>query len=258
MLEQLRRRDESSLIDIQKYVAELRTKGLLPHKEIPTRAILLYSPSVLHSFRKRYKCERLPFFTGEIDIVTMPDGTEAKELAVVSRLGFGGPSMALFVEKLFALGVREFVIVGTAGALDSELKVGDFVVPFTALRDDGLSDFYLPKSQNVAASMELVKKLKAQFEEEKISYFERSAWTTDAFYRETISSLNGARKMGAAVVDMEAAGLFAMCEYHRCKGAALFVVSDHVKEDDWVPQFSDIGDSLLQGLELAVKALAKN
>jgi uridine phosphorylase len=264
MLEQLRGRGEPSIINTEKYIAELKSKGLLPRKDLPSRAVLLYSPSVIHSFRKKYPCDRQPFFTGEIDFVPISavctkdsDQSSKGEIAIVSRLGFGGPSMALFVEKLFALGVREFLIVGTAGSLDPALQIGSFVLPFTALRDDGISDHYLPKSQNVQASMQIVTRLKATFADAGMPYAEKAVWTTDSFYRETQSGVIAAQKMGASVVDMEAAGLFAMCEYHRCKGAALLVVSDHVGMHDWVPQFSEVGEQLLQGLELGVKALAK-
>lgn len=255
MLEELRAYSEKPLIDRERYLLSLKKAGLLPKRAIPDKIILLMTPSVIHLLRKNnVGMERAPFFTGEIDFLG--------ELGIVHRIGFGGPSAALFLEKLIALGAKELVIVGTAGALSAaeagdSLNVGDKIVVPWALRDDGVSDQYLPKNKKVSAHRNLSDRLQVQLQKDGVAFQAAPVWTTDSFYRETVSSMKKAVELGAKAVEMEAASVFAVCEHHQCAAAALLVVSDVLKEDDWAPQFHEIGDALLQAVQAAVKALAK-
>jgi uridine phosphorylase len=57
----------------------------------------------------------------------------------VQSTGMGGPSAAIVVEELVALGARRLVRVGTCRALDPSLSVGDLVVADPVLARDGVS-----------------------------------------------------------------------------------------------------------------------
>ena len=62
----------------------------------------------------------------------------------LARLPIGAPAAAIAVEELAARGTRLFIAVGTAGAIDERLAVGDLVVCSAALRDEGTSHHYAP------------------------------------------------------------------------------------------------------------------
>src|SRR5438270_10560289 len=57
----------------------------------------------------------------------------------IQSSGMGGPSAAIVVTELAELGARRLVRVGTCGALDPALKLGDLLVPTSALSCDGTS-----------------------------------------------------------------------------------------------------------------------
>ena len=61
---------------------------------------------------------------------------EGRELSICST-GIGSPSAAIALEELAAVGVETFVRVGTTGALQSDIEIGDTVVATGAAKDEG-------------------------------------------------------------------------------------------------------------------------
>src|SRR5205823_4970405 len=64
-----------------------------------------------------------------------PDG----DLLTIQSSGMGGPSAAIVITELAELGAKRLVRVGTCGALDPELALGDLLVATSALSCDGTS-----------------------------------------------------------------------------------------------------------------------
>lgn len=58
---------------------------------------------------------------------------------VVCSTGIGGPSTSIAVEELAQLGVRTFLRVGTTGAIQPHVNVGDMIVTTGSVRLDGAS-----------------------------------------------------------------------------------------------------------------------
>lgn len=85
-------------------------------------------------------------FTGRID------GTAVSTCSS----GIGGPSMAIAVEELGELGVRTFLRVGTCGAAQPGIRVGDLVIATGAVRSEGTPDGYVPREYPAIASHDVV------------------------------------------------------------------------------------------------------
>src|SRR6202040_1858701 len=73
--------------------------------------------------------------------------------------GMGGPSVAIGIEELAELGVHTFLRVGTCGAAQPEIKMGDLVIALAAVRSEGTPDGYVPKEYPAVASLEVVNAL---------------------------------------------------------------------------------------------------
>src|SRR5436305_12902542 len=58
------------------------------------------------------------------------------ELLTIQSTGMGGPSAAIVISELAALGARLLLRVGTCGALDPSLALGDRVIASEALAAD--------------------------------------------------------------------------------------------------------------------------
>ena len=70
--------------------------------------------------------------------------------------GIGGPSMAIAVEELGELGVHTFLRVGTCGAAQPGINLGDLVIATGAVRSEGTPDGYLPREYPAVASHDVV------------------------------------------------------------------------------------------------------
>jgi uridine phosphorylase len=88
-------------------------------------------------------------FTGSLDGV---------KVSAISS-GMGGPSVAIAVEELYELGVHTFLRVGTCGAAQPEIKMGDLVIAVGAVRTEGTSSGYVPAEYPAIASLEVVNAL---------------------------------------------------------------------------------------------------
>src|SRR2546430_17311517 len=73
--------------------------------------------------------------------------------------GMGGPSVAIGVEELHELGVHTLLRVGTCGASQPEVKMGDLVIAIGAVRTEGTPDGYVPKEYPAIASLDVVNAL---------------------------------------------------------------------------------------------------
>lgn len=63
---------------------------------------------------------------------------------IICSTGIGGPSTSIAVEELSQLGIRTFLRVGTTGAIQSSIQVGDVLVTTAAVRLDGASQHFAP------------------------------------------------------------------------------------------------------------------
>ena len=118
------------------------------------------------------------------------------EPMTIQATGMGGPSAAIVLEELCDLGVTRAVRVGTCGALDASLSLGDLVVVSDALSFDGASRA-LGAPPSVPADPSLTQRLG----EGKVIA------SSDLFY-----DPDGSRfaDSGAVAVEMESAALFAV------------------------------------------------
>jgi uridine phosphorylase len=88
-------------------------------------------------------------FTGSVDGVPVS----------AMSTGMGGPSVAIGVEELAELGVHTFLRVGTCGAAQPEIKMGDLVIAIGAVRSEGTPDGYVPREYPAVASLDVVNAL---------------------------------------------------------------------------------------------------
>jgi uridine phosphorylase len=164
----------------------------------------------------------------------------------IQSTGMGGPSAAIVVRELAELGARRFVRVGTCGALNGELELGDIVVASEALATDGASRA-LGADERAYPDEKLLGALTAVAPAV-------TAVSTDLFYdgsRETAW-----RAAGAQVVEMETATVFTLAAKMGLAAGALLLVTDIV-----LPARRRIGpDALREGErrlgDVAARALA--
>jgi uridine phosphorylase len=152
-------------------------------------------------------------------------GTAGDLPIVVCSTGIGGPSTSIAVEELAQLGVRTFLRVGTTGAIQPQIAVGDVIVTTGAVRMDGASLHFAPLEYPAVAHFDCVRALVTAAHEAGLSTHVGVTVASDTFYPgqeryDTVSgyvrrSLQGSREEWAALhvlnYDMESATLFTQC-----------------------------------------------
>lgn len=142
-----------------------------------------------------------------------PDG----DPLTIQSTGMGGPSAAIVIAELVALGVRRAVRVGTCGALDPTLELGELIVAERAVSADGASRA-LGAGEQVGADPELTAALRAAAPDARAG----AVVSVDLFY-ETGPPGGG---HDALAVEMEAATLFALGAGGPLAAGCLLIVSD--------------------------------
>ena len=155
-----------------------------------------------------------------------------QRLAVVHP-GVGAPAAVARFERVIALGCRKFIVCGGAGVLDGAIKVGDIVVPSSAIRDEGASHHYLRPAREVAPTRRALAAIETVLNENHHDYIRGKTWTTDAVYRETRQRVNRRRREGCVVVDMEAAAFFAVARFRHVECAQILYGGDSLAGRRW-------------------------
>ena len=182
-----------------KPAAELAERVLLPgdpHRALAVAQELMEQPKMFNHHRGLWG------YTG-----VGRDG----ELLSVQATGMGGPSAAIVIEELIALGAKTLIRIGTCGALSDTHAIGDVVAVETALACDGTS-----RALGADGRVQPDPELAAACAADRPTVV---AASVDVFY--------GDPETGEAdVVEMECATLFQIATLRGTRAAAILGVSD--------------------------------
>jgi uridine phosphorylase len=134
---------------------------------------------------------------------------------------------------VIALGGRKFVACGGAGVLDSSLTVGHLLLPYAAVRDEGVSYHYTTPSKEIELDKESVETVSKVLEKHECEYMKVKTWTTDAIYRETVNKVKKRKDEGCLAVEMECASLAAVAEFRNVKFTQILYAGDDVNCEEW-------------------------
>lgn len=109
-------------------------------------------------------------------------GTYQKAPISVTSTGIGGPSAAIAVEELARVGAETFIRVGSCGAIQEGMEVGDLVITTGAVRQEGTSDEYVREDYPASADHEVVCALVAAAERLGYEYHTGITMSADSFY----------------------------------------------------------------------------
>jgi uridine phosphorylase len=215
---------------------EYRRKiGKYPKVKIPESVILCYGKRLLMHAVKNHKVREVDIGYGSKSFYIV--NKTGNRVGMLGKFGIGSPAAVTALEELIALGVKNFISVGDAGALQRNLKFTDIVVCDRAIRDEGTSHHYMRNSKYSYPSKEMTDRIKAALKKHGIKYSVGTTWTIDAPYRETVREVRQYQKEGVMTVEMEASALFAVAKYRKAKIGSFFTISDSLAELDWKPNF---------------------
>lgn len=181
---------------------------------------------------------------------TVYNGEVLGELVTVCSSGIGSPATAIVVEELARAGARTFLRVGTCGAIQKQIDLGDLIIAHAAVRLEGTSRQYvLPEYPAAADPLAVLALARASRTVGKKFHVGVTA-STDSFYvgqsrpgyrdyfpeasRHLIKQMQQARVL---CFEMESSSLFTICSLFGLRAGAIFSVIAHRVTD----RFEHIG-----------------
>jgi uridine phosphorylase len=153
---------------------------------------------------------------------------EGRDITICST-GIGAPSAAVAVEELAAVGVETFIRVGTTGALQRGIEIGDMIVATGAAKDEGTTKRYESATIPAVADFSVLTALVDAAEANNAVHTGPIA-TDDAFYAETDEYVTAWEEAGLLSVEMEAAALFTLARRKGLRAGAICTVDGNLVE----------------------------
>lgn len=146
-------------------------------------------------------------------------GTLLGEKVSVTSTGIGGPSAAIAMEELVALGAHTFVRIGTCGGINMKVKSADCVIATSAIRQEGTSHEYAPAEYPATADYEVVSALVEGAKKLGYNWHAGVVQCKDSFYGQhsparmpvsydLLNKWEAWKRLGVLASEMESAALF--------------------------------------------------
>jgi len=172
----------------------------------------------------------------------------------------GAPCVSIGVEELKTLGVETYIRIGTTGALQDGIKLGDSIIPTGAIRDDGTMDSYLPKAFPAVGNFEVLSALKDAAEIIDNPYHMGIVQSTDAYYGRNFNKKKAEylfelyQKAGTLAVEMEVSSLYLLGNVLGIKTGAILTTREEFASDS---SYVQAGEKYEQGMEKSIQIVIK-
>ncbi len=155
-------------------------------------------------------------------------GTYSGKRVSVMGSGMGIPTLSIYVHELLSeYKVKNIIRVGTCGALQPDLKVGDLVLALAASTDSHINKLrfngmdYAP-----CANFDLLMNAYHAAESRGIDVRVGSMLSSDTFYPDDQDYWQKWMQYGTLVVEMETAGLYTLAAKFNARALSILTVSD--------------------------------
>jgi len=208
-----------------------------------------------------------PYHVGQNREFNTWAGTLQGEKVSVCSTGIGGPSAAIAMEELAAVGVHTFIRIGTCGGIRMDVKGGDVVLASGCVRQEGTSLHYMPIEFPAVADFDVTSALAEAACSLDLRYHIGVVQSKDSFYGqhepkrmpvadELSYKWRAWKKGGVLASEMEGAALFTVAAVLGVRaGMALHVIWNQERRDAGLenPEVFDTGNAI----RVAVEALRR-
>ena len=164
---------------------------------------------------------------------TIYTGTLLGEKVSVCSTGIGGPSAAIAMEELSAIGAHTFIRVGTCGGIATKVRAGDVIIATGAIRMEGTSREYapiefpaVPDFDALCALVPAAKNLKKPFHtgvvQCKDSFYGQHSPESMPVAPELLYKWEAWKRLGTLASEMESAALFTVAAARGLRCGAVF------------------------------------
>ena len=180
-------------------------------KKLVDKCLILFSDAIFRFLLSRYKCSEAGAAGSGGGKIYCFDCNGEKIAFYHSGIGSAVAAETCY-QVHWQTGATRFVMFGSCGSLDGEKTRGKFIVPTECYRGDGCSYYYARASDYLPVRN--AGRVAGIFDEIGVSYVRGRVWTTDSMLRETAGLIRKRKSEGCLAVEMELAGMEAMCDFY--------------------------------------------
>ncbi len=185
-----------------------------PKKHILDKCIIILSKKIHDELLLTFDCS-------EIGTLTACNGT-----TTIYKLNYKGTDIAFYLsgigsavasmecyETHWVTGATQFIMFGSCGSLDGKQTKGKYIIPTESYRGEGTSYYYAEAADYI--TIRNSDKVAAFFSSLNIPHIQGKVWTTDSMIRETAGLVDKRKQEGCIAVEMELAGVQALCDFYQ-------------------------------------------
>lgn len=202
-------------------------------KCLPEKCVITFFRKELEQFVNEHNLLIIGHLHSEVLDIPIYSYQSENGLLCITMPFCTAPGAASTIEELYAMGCNKFVVCGGAGALVKGSKVGEIMIPTSAVRDEGTSYHYVEPSREITCHEATVEAAASILTKMGVPFSTGKTWTTDAIYRETPNMIERRRKEGCMAVEMETAAFFAVSKYYDIPLVQLLYAGDDVSGPTW-------------------------
>jgi len=156
------------------------------------------------------------------------NATHSESMGVsIIDFSIGSPNAALIIEILATADPKAVLFLGLTGGLHRSLKIGDFILPTAAIRDEGASKHFMPSQVPALPTFKIQKFVSQIIVESGLVYRTGVIHTTDYRFWEFDENFKAQLyEERALAIDMETATLFSVGFASKVPIGAVLLVSD--------------------------------
>ncbi|MBO4265444.1 MAG: purine-nucleoside phosphorylase [Clostridia bacterium] len=182
----------------------------------------------------------------------------------VMASGMGMPSIGIYSYELYTVfGVENIMRIGSAGAINKNIKVRDIVMAMGASTNSNFANQYrLPGTFSAICSYKMLKACTECADEMGAKYHVGNILSSDTFYddleglADNFKPANAWGKMGVMAIEMEAAALYMNAARLGKNALAICTISDHILTGEATTS-EERQTSFTQMMELALNTAVK-
>ncbi len=233
-------------------------------EDFPEVTVSCFSKQLFDSVLALFKAKKITELSCALGRNPVYEVTYAGKRFALFQSYVGEPLCVAQYEDLMAIGSRRLILLGNCGVLDKRIEDCGIIIPVSAIRDEGTSYHYAEPSDTITVNRKYREEFREVLKASGYPFVEGTTWTTDACYRETREKVQRRKAQGAVCVEMECAGMQAVCDFRGTEFFQYFYAGDNLDHSSWDPR-SISGESrlddktkiMLLAFELGLKIMEK-
>jgi AMP nucleosidase len=210
-------------------------KGMKTKKDIVENWLVRYTGQPLEKFGEYILLTNFDHYLDRfctIQAISIVDPTKPMPCATSNgvtliNFGMGSANAATIMDLLSAIHPKAVLFLGKCGGLKKKNKLGDFILPIAAIRNEGTSDNYLPAEVPALPAFSLQRAVSSKIRDHEKDYWTGTVFTTNRRVWEHDSNFKKyLKKTRSMAIDMETATIFTVGFANKIPVGALLLVTD--------------------------------